>query len=496
MFTRKKTKKIFLTGVHAICSLVIALTLTFSPFASPRPPEPVEAAGMLTGISTEITQLANVAQNQITALEARIQTGLQGQTAMASVGNFLKENVLDGIGWTIAKTALSSIIRSLINWVNSGFQGSPAFIQDLKQHLLGVLDEAAGEFIRSLGSIGEFICSPFRLDVQAALAINYQQARTGMPAGGDRQMCRISEIGSNIENFFAGMSNDMSDWLRVTSNPQNTPMGAYFAAEASLNARLINEAGQEIEIARWGQGFLSQRVCETTEGGQQRNCRIVTPGQVIADQINGAVGAGRDVLIEADEINELIGALLNQLVLQVMGGINGLLGLSQNSGGSGSYVDRMVDEMSLLNIDLLRDQLERNLEYEQVYLTLVNDTIRLSTDLLDASGTTTATSSSDTSPQAVERVRDEAEESLIQVNRNITELNSIKARIFGLSTSTPATTTAMQRAQAATEYRDLVSSNALSTEASITARHIRWSQVIPEIPAPVFRRETTSSTSP
>lgn len=479
MFTRKKTKKIFLTSVHIISSLIIAFTLTFSPFASPRPPAPVEAAG---AFATEFTQLANVAQNEISALEARIQTGLQGQTAMATVGNFLKENVLDGIGWTIAKTALSSMIRSLINWVNSGFQGSPAFITDLKQHLINTLDQAAGEFISSLGGIGEFICSPFRLDVQAALAINYQQARTGMPSGGDQNMCRLSDIGSNIENFFDGMSNDWNDWLRVTSNPQNTPLGAYFAAEASLNARLINEAGTVMAEANWGQGFLSQKVCETSESGQQQSCRIVTPGQIIADQVNGAVGSGRDVLIQADEINELIGALLNQLVLQVMGGVNGLLGLSQDS-GSGSYLDQMVDEMSQQNIDLVLMQIEQSIKLEQVNLEMTDNAIQIAQLLLNSDITGPDDIETNASPAEVEQILIEAQTLRPRIIENLDTLERLNNTLNNGVVDE-------EGFMAFNEFTELLNSNTLSTEASLNAQYISWSSILTTLPPPNITTST------
>ena len=121
-----------------------------------------------------------------------------GVTA-TGVTSLVTKEALDGIAWQIAKQMVSSMTKSLVNWINSGFQGSPAFITDLNGFLLDALDTAAGEFIKSLGGIGEFICSPFKLDVQAALSINYAQARSGMPAGPSGPACKLSDIKNNIE---------------------------------------------------------------------------------------------------------------------------------------------------------------------------------------------------------------------------------------------------------------------------------------------------------
>ncbi len=173
---------------------------------------------------------------------------------------------------------------------------------------------------------------------------------------------------------------DWGQWLSITSNPQNTPFGAYLEAEAKLNIKLRNEAGQEIEIASWSDGFLSKRICESIEGkptGKGKNCKITTPGKVISEALTFQLSTGPRTLIEADEINEIIGALINQLTLQAMQGINGLLGLggnsnySDNSFGTGSstqsFVDAAAAEMMYLNGAGIRSQIDDALAIELEY---------------------------------------------------------------------------------------------------------------------------------
>ncbi|MES2749148.1 MAG: hypothetical protein V4606_02020 [Patescibacteria group bacterium] len=346
-------------------------------FAVSVPTHKAEAGGAGGGatLGMQIVQQAELASSALS----------NAATAVGVNSLVLKETVLDGIGWAIAKQMVSSMTRSLINWINSGFEGSPAFITDLNAFLLDALDTAAGEYIRSLGGIGEFICSPFRLDVQAALSVSYAQARSGMPSGPTAPACRLSDIANNIEGFFAGVSDGgWGEWLDVTSSPQNTPYGAYLEAQARLNIKLKNEAGQEIEVASWGDGFLSKKICETIEGsGGRENCTISTPGQVISEALTFQLSTGPRSLIEADEINELIGALLNQLVTAAMEGINGLLGLSEGTGytdyslnGSSTraYLDDMVDQGSL-NTSATLSQMQTSLTTEQSYLTLTSGTL-------------------------------------------------------------------------------------------------------------------------
>jgi hypothetical protein len=274
-------------------------------------------------------------------------------SAGANVTLTTKDTVLDAIAFAIAKTIISSLIGSLVNWINSGFRGSPAFVQDLKRNLLEVADRTAGEFIRGLGGVGSFICSPFQLDIQVALSVEYQRAREEKPDNVDT--CTLSGIIDNIEEFYDGTfsSGGWKDWITITQNPEAyTPYGQLLTARTAMRVKLANEQGQTLTEINWGQGFLSGKICEAIQGpnGSSESCVISKPGQTIADSLNKALGAGQDQLVAADEINEIIGALIGQLASQAITGAAGLLGLSSGTGhtysgfSGGSYVNAAVSQ--------------------------------------------------------------------------------------------------------------------------------------------------------
>jgi len=84
----------------------------------------------------------------------------------------------------------------------------------------------------------------------------------------------------------------------------------------------------------------------TVSLGQAERCvgqRIKTPGSVIASQLNETLPKGMEGLVTADEIDEVIGALFQQLVNQVIGQ-GGLIGVSSpSSGGGRPFLDRATD---------------------------------------------------------------------------------------------------------------------------------------------------------
>jgi len=309
-------------------------------------------------VSTYIPQTHTVhaggATGEATLFEQIIQSGIQlGTRAYAHISAiantvsstmasniWIKENILDGIGWALAKAIISQMTSSILNWVNSGFQGSPAFVTDMEGFLLGVADRHFGRFLEELGGPFSFICAPFRLDVRVALAVSYESARTtGAPTPGT---CTLTGALANIESFIDGSqtfteAGGWDSWFTMTTQPMKyTSYGNLLEAQAQASARIVNARGEEVKLLEFGQGFLSSKICENVDdesGGHQR-CGITTPGQVINEALTFQTSAGQRSLIEADEINEIISAVFAQLSQQAIVGVGGLLGLTGGTGYS------------------------------------------------------------------------------------------------------------------------------------------------------------------
>jgi|GEM_PF-1091681 len=345
MFWQTKHTRYITSSLLGVVMLVVGL-MSFSP-------TPAHGCFALLGG-------CGIAGGQTVQVNGGSGTTQQTISAAADTALVQKEFVYDQIAFNIARTAVASIVRSIVNWINSGFQGEPAFVQDLEMHMQNLADATAGEFIRDIDEL-EFLCSPFRLDVRTALDNSYRNSGFEYESA----QCTLSDVTNNIEGFLGGSFNQggWDAFHEVTSNPINTPTGAYLASEAEMRMRIVDARGEEIQQLNWGDGFLSYKECTVTNPDGSTtvssgnavdpagaNCRVQTPGAVIADQINTSLGLGAQQLITADEINEIIGALIGQLAQQALTGVNGLLGLSSGgpstNGGSSSYLDDIAAENS------------------------------------------------------------------------------------------------------------------------------------------------------
>jgi len=258
-----------------------------------------------------------------------------------------KEYVKDPIAYAIAKTAIHGITNSIVNWINSGFQGNPAFITDLRGFLLDLADAQTANFIE--GTALELLCSPWRTNIKIALSL---------PSAGFREdvRCTLSDIVANMDDFINGdfSQGGWAGWIELTTVPQNNPYGAYLMASAELDRRISSTQAEEMKLLDWGNGFLSYKKCEegqqpTTPGGGPGapvNCKIVTPGSVIESQLANVLGSGVRQLELADEFNEIVSALLNQLIEQAMGGLGGLRGASQSLYGRSPLTSQIGNSSS------------------------------------------------------------------------------------------------------------------------------------------------------
>ena len=273
------------------------------------------------------------------------------------VVNNVKETALDGIAYAAAKLVVQEITISTVNWINSGFEGNPGFLENPGQFFKGLSDDVLGSFIES--SEFGFICSPFQAQIRLALITKHYGSRISN--------CSLSDALNNLEGGFdnfvsidygvsqrnvPGRIFKWSDWHGVIQ-PEGNPYGAYAAAETELSLRISTAQGGMQKELDLGRGLLSFRDCSgiTNKGPKNINCPIKTPGSVIETQLNKVLGAPLDGLIAADEFNEVISALLGQLLQQVLGG-SGLSGSSQSNSNYGgkSYTESLsTDYVSRLN---------------------------------------------------------------------------------------------------------------------------------------------------
>jgi hypothetical protein len=305
-----------------------------------------------------------------------------------------KETVLDRLATMAAKQLIRQITASVVNWINSGFQGSPSFLQNPGAFFLDVADQTTGEFLATTGGPLTALCSPFSINIRLALAFKYH------PQIQKRYSCTLGTIINNtgnavqnasINGFTAGdfKQGGWPAFISLSTEPQNNVYGAYLTANSELSWRVANAQYQQRDELTNGKGFLSWRdpKCKAavrknnaeltsaanedeyldtvntnrsnitdedaaidsynqgtnaTAMRSEADCPIQTPGSVIGGTLQNHLDGPLRELELVDNINQIVNALFAQLAVQVLQ--KGLGTVSSSGSGGTSYIDATVAE--------------------------------------------------------------------------------------------------------------------------------------------------------
>jgi len=236
-------------------------------------------------------------------------------------------DIMKKIAIGIAQKMVADMVRSTIDWAQTGFEGNPAYVTDPKQYFTRLADGAAGDFIG--GTELGFLCSPFQTQVRIALQRQYSQ-----PA---QFQCSLTGVVGNINAFYSDFSQGGWDgWFSMTQNNANNPYGAFIDAQVELDRRIASAVGIEKEQLDWSQGFRGWSDClipdPMTGECLQRDPNIKTPGSIIKGQLDKVLSSGFEQTINAKQINELVGAFATGLLTRYVFGDKGLF--SKSTGGS------------------------------------------------------------------------------------------------------------------------------------------------------------------
>jgi hypothetical protein len=325
------------------CGLLLVSTSFWPLNASADDSVVLPALGSVSGILDKISAgqgLVNATQavpTKDTSLEAK-DTGI----------SIFGLNI--GVSWNqlainVAKTVLNQIVDSTVNWINTGFQGSPAFVSNPEAYFGGLANGIAGDLIKN-SNVG-FLCSPIDTNVKLSLQQYYNQPY--------KPQCTLTFIQGNLENFYDKFSNGgWQSFIQMTQGSNNNEYSSYIGLQVQLDRQVATALGTEQTKFNWGSGFKSQGDCLTynglagdanynssyAPGACTKYGPIQTPGATIKSHLDAALPANSLLtqITSADQFDKILSALGNAFLQKFVFSSGGLLGKSSGSGGTGSPV--------------------------------------------------------------------------------------------------------------------------------------------------------------
>ena len=403
-----------------VASAIIA-TMALAPLSAELVPQRVTAqegcTAALVGAIADSIGLGAVMSLLTVPVNEQV---LQGYSAM----DLVLKCILNPLAWMLAQAALAEITDSLVQWIQNGFEGGPTFVTDLPGFMLGVGDQAAAVFLtgdQDLNGDGEpdglglsvlnLLCSPFAIDVQISLILDYFNPRSKQ-----KLECTVSTMFANgaagMQQFMEGdfSQGGWTQWLNMSAGGQNNPIGGFMEAQSELSVRIGSAELVELDFLKWAQGFFSIR---------DKDGKTITPGKYVEGQIQQVTGWPLDKLKLADSLDETLGALAQQLTMQLLAGEEGLLGA-----GTSDYFGNFREQSGNYGSDTLLLMCDSTIEYIEAVLVCAQTSgtpadiaaIQIELDRISSGGQCTLTTSTSGWQNIINDVRHNVEDIAARVN--------------------------------------------------------------------------------
>ena len=279
-----------------------------------------------------------------------------------------------------------------------------------------------------------------------------------------KSTCTLTGSVENVQEFVSGnfAQGGWKRWFEMTTDPRNNFIGALDMSEDALRRTQEDAKERSKTEALAGQGMGSFKICVTDSSGFE-HCPIATPGFAIADQLNRALGAGQDTLISADEINEIISALFNQLAVQAITGVNGLLGLSfAGNDGSPSYLNQFADDIENGTTGGASDAfITRTIRLEERFRTAHEDVMDMALVVNEGANIATCSAANNISTRTEKIISDMA----LEIDRAETNISALNELLAIFRSSPPDV-----MLQIAQGFEELTASGQMPTEADLALK--------------------------
>ena len=241
-----------------------------------------------------------------------------------------KECVLRGVVDRMRENATANLQRAILVAYQRGRNGQPLFSQSIPLESRAVTDKAVLDYLQ--GDQVNMLNPTLRGPVARAIAQGYMATRN---TPGRTFSCNYT---GNLNALYSG-NPDGSVWagLSAIQTPGCDPIFAYNLS----NEQALGSAGYAVDnmLTRLGWDNGNYPLMGTDADG---NPIVLTPGSVVGANALQALQSGFTQLQNANDIDQMVGALFAGITSQVVNDNKGLVGLTKPTGGQASYLDQVV----------------------------------------------------------------------------------------------------------------------------------------------------------
>ena len=209
----------------------------------------------------------------------------------------------DAIAYCLANAIIAYVADSTIAWIQSGFKGNPAFVDDPTALFQDLADYQMNSFVSTLED--GLLCDSFSSNVSSSLIDDYTS---------DYQTdgkCALGSLEDGVSDMITGAANSFAyeGWFAASQNENNNFAGAYLKGKTEYERQVAARQNSTKTELDWNNGYYSWKQKDGTSQG-----KTVTPGNAVISQLESRMNLAPDRLVLADKFDQVISALVNYLI--------------------------------------------------------------------------------------------------------------------------------------------------------------------------------------
>jgi hypothetical protein len=221
----------------------------------------------------------------------------------------------DAIAFCIGNALITYIANSTTNWINSGFNGNPAFVSNPTQFFTDIVNGQANSFVSSLPqqlasqAAGGF-ASGFATPITQSLISNFNSTL------GVQTKFTQGNYTSNPAGFYSGNPSTfgLGGLQGVAMGAGNSFVNTAYLAGNAMALQSNNAVIQAQNLLNQGNGYNPVTVTPTNPNGTQGTPIITVPGSDIQKAGQDSRNLANLRLVAAQKFDQVISALVNELI--------------------------------------------------------------------------------------------------------------------------------------------------------------------------------------
>jgi hypothetical protein len=244
------------------------------------------------------------------------------------------ECVLRGLVDRESESADSALIKQQITTVLTGNNGNPLFQVNVRVETLATGDRIALQALQGLQNSNDSLSQSMAGRLVPTLAKDFTNSRQGL----QQNLCPYK---IDLNNCFAGKDNS-ADCANAVADPRCSQRMGPLLISIAISDNIGRQLAATNQQLLANGGFYSK-----THIDSNGDTIVDTPGSVVQAETLQALTSGFRRVENANDVDQMVGALYAGLGTQVLTGSGGLLtGLTSAIGSGASYLTQMSAESS------------------------------------------------------------------------------------------------------------------------------------------------------